>query len=230
MFDLHSHFLPGIDDGARTVDESIAMLTDSFSQGVKTIVATPHCALHDENSIASFLSCREKSLKKVKEVAKEKSSEIPDILLGAEIYLDNDITEYDGLSKLCIDNTNCMLIEFPHMGFQPKSAEWIYELTLLGIKPIIAHIDRYPEWEEVFASLADVDVIYQVNASNFLNFSGRFLLHQLFKYEVPFVASSDMHNMSGRPPLMQKAYMKAKKSFPTLSEDLFINNAQEILR
>ncbi len=229
MIDLHSHFLPGIDDGAKTVDESIAMLTDSFSQGVKTIVATPHCALHDKDSITSFLSHRDESLNKIKDALKDNSAEIPHILLGAEIYLDNDITEYEGLKSLCIENTNFMLIEFPHIGFQPKSADWIYELTLLGIKPIIAHVDRYAETEEIFSSLADVDVIYQVNASNFLSFSGRRILRQLFKYDVPFIASSDMHNMTTRPSCMQKAYMKARKSFSTLSEDLFINNAQEIL-
>ncbi len=229
MIDLHSHFLPGIDDGAKTINESIAMLTDSFSQGVKTIVATPHCALHDKDSITSFLSHRDDSLNKIKDAIKGNSAKIPHILLGAEIYLDNDITEYEGLLKLCIENTNYMLIEFPHIGFQPKSADWIYELTLLGIKPIIAHIDRYSEWKEIFASLADVNVIYQVNASNFLNFSGRRVLRHLFKYKVPFTVSSDMHNMSTRPSYMKKAYLKAKKSFPTLSEDLFINNAQEIL-
>lgn len=230
MIDLHSHFLPGIDDGAKTVDESIAMLTDSFFQGVKTIVATPHCALHDNESVTSFLSRRSDSLDKILNAIRKNPVDIPDIRLGAEIYLDNDITEYDDLKKLCIEDTNYMLIEFPHIGFQSKSAEWLYELTLLGIKPIIAHIDRYAEWEEIFTSLADIDVVYQVNSSNFTNLSGRIMLHRLFKYEVPFIASSDMHNMNKRPSCMGKAYLKSKKSFKTLSEDLFINNAQEILR
>ena len=63
MIDLHSHFLPDIDDGAKSVEESITMLSNSFLQGVGVCVATPHCILHHENSIKTFLQHREKSFK-----------------------------------------------------------------------------------------------------------------------------------------------------------------------
>ncbi|MBR4030269.1 MAG: hypothetical protein IKJ06_02600, partial [Clostridia bacterium] len=128
------------------------------------------------------------------------------------------------IKSLCLGNSEYMLLEFPHAGVLPRSFDWIYELTMCGIKPIIAHIERYPERELILNSLTGLDVIYQINASTFLSFSGRYAIRSLLKYDVPYIVSSDMHNNSMRPSKMKEAYTKAKKLFPDICDELFLNS------
>lgn len=228
MIDLHSHFLPGIDDGAKSVEESIAMLSDSYLQGVSICVATPHCVLHHEDSIKTFLKHRERSLNLLTENISDIN--VPKLVMGAEVYFDNDLSEHPDIKSLCLGDSPYLLLEFPHTGVLPRSFDWIYELTLCGVKPIIAHIERYPERERILNSLTGLDVIYQINATTFLSFSGRRVLRSLLKYDVPYIVSSDMHNNSMRPSKMKEAYTKAKKLFPDICDELFLNSEKLIIK
>ena len=95
MIDIHSHFLPEIDDGAKNVSESIAMLTDSKKQGVEICVGTSHVTVHSDNGIAKFLEKRKYSIELLENrIAKEKC-DVPKLLYGAEVFLDNDISLYE---------------------------------------------------------------------------------------------------------------------------------------
>ncbi len=226
MIDLHTHFLPGIDDGAKNVDMSMEMLTESFDQGVRRCVATPHCRLHHRDSIDRFLRRRRESAEEVKLKLGEKQ---PEIILGAEVYLDHDISKYPGIEKLCIGESRYMLIEFPHMVQDARTSEWIYELAMVGIKPIIAHIDRYPAWDTLVKEMVGIKVWRQINAEAFLSFKGRRLIDRLMKSDNDFIVSSDMHNVSTRACNMKKAYDKAFKKYGTEAEKLFYGNAAGIV-
>ncbi len=226
MIDLHTHFLPGIDDGAKNIDMSMKMLTDSFEQGVRICVSTSHCRLHHCDSIDHFIRRRSESMEEVKLKLSEKQ---PEILLGAEVYLDHDISKYPGIERLCIGESRYMLTEFPHMRQDERTSEWIYELTLAGIKPIIAHIDRYPAWDKLMSEMPDTDVFWQVNAEAFFSFRGRGIIEKLMKSKVDFIVSSDMHNMSLRACNMEKAYKKAHQKYGDKADKLFYSNAAKIL-
>lgn len=228
MIDFHSHFLPDIDDGAKSVEESIAMLSDSYLQGVSTCVATPHCVLHHEDSIKNFLRRREKSLNLLTESIQE--IDVPKLIMGAEVYFDNDLSECPDIKSLCFGDSPYLLLEFPHTGVLPRSFDWIYELTLCGIRPVIAHIERYPEREMILNSLTELDIIYQINATSFLSFSGRRVIRSLLKHDVPYVVSSDMHNISTRPSKLKDAYIKAKRLFPDICNELFLNSEKLIIK
>lgn len=226
MIDLHTHFLPGIDDGAKNIDMSMEMLRDSFNQGVGLCVATPHCRLHHRDSIDSFIRRRSESAEDVK---LKLSGEHPQILLGAEVYLDHDISKYPGIEKLCIGESRYMLIEFPHMMQDARTSEWIYELAMIGIKPIIAHIDRYPAWDTLVKEMVGIKVCRQVNAEAFLSFKGRRFIDRLMRSDTDFIVSSDMHNVSTRSCNMKKAYEKARKKYGAEADKLFGGNAAEII-
>ena len=229
MLDIHTHCLPKMDDGAKSLEESIRMLRDSFSQGIEVCVATPHCFVHSYTDITDFIDKRNKKYSELKEELEKDKSQCPAIRLGAEVYLDNDISKHEDVKGLCIGDSSYMLIELPHHIKLSLLSEWIYNLTLKEIKPIIAHIDRYGNWKEIICELGDEKIMYQVNASRFLTFAGRRFLRRFYKYNSNFIVSSDMHNMSSRKCNMQKAYGKALKRYGNSADDMFGNTAKKII-
>ena len=236
MIDLHSHYLPGIDDGAKNVGESIKMLSDSFRQGVRLSVATPHCTIHRSEDIERFLKIREQSIDKLISEEEKRVVRLPKQLYGAEIYLDNNINAYFDIDKLCIAGTNLLLVEFPMEKYNKFCADWLHSLNLKGIRPVVAHIDRYIFWQEMLNDFQGLDIVYQINAARFLNFSGRCFIKKLLKYHLFYIVSSDMHNMQNRRCNMNDAYKKAEKwlgkktaltLFQTNAKSLFTMNQKE---
>lgn len=225
--DVHTHFLPSIDDGAKSVEESVKMLCESRSQGVELCVATPHVTIHRPEDIDRFLEKRKHSFEKLKPHIEE--GDFPRILFGAEIFLDNDLNRYDAIEKLAVAEGGYILTEFPVNRSNPVWAEWIYNLNRKGLKVMIAHVDRYAEWEKMMEDFRGLDVIYQVNASRFTDFWSGSLLKKLMRYQHKYVISSDMHNLAGRACNMAPAYEKAKKKMPNVADELFYLNAKSVL-
>ena len=107
--DLHAHFLPAVDDGAKTTEEALAILSDCYAQGTRLIVATPHCTVHRTGDIERFLLAREASRDRL--LPHLESQKHPDLLYGAEVYVDHDVSRDDGIERLCIEGTSLMLLE-----------------------------------------------------------------------------------------------------------------------
>lgn len=229
MIDIHTHCLPEIDDGPKSIEESKRMLRESFSQGIEVCVATPHCVIHSHMDIISFLEKRSRKYSELKKELEQDKLQYPKIKLGAEIYLDNDISKYDDIKNLCISDSSYMLIEIPHQIKPALLSEWTYNLFLKGINPIIAHIDRYENWREIICDAGNEKTMYQVNASRFLSFSGRRFIRKLCRYNDSFIVSSDMHNMTSRKCNMRKAYEKAFKKYGNSANDMFGNTAKKII-
>lgn len=226
MIDMHSHILPAIDDGAKDVQQSVQMLCEAKSQGADVCVATSHCKLHKENSIADFLSNRTNAYDNLMQAVQ--GADVPKIILGAEVYLDNDISKLPMVEKLCIEGTNYMLVEFSFFSKSPSVySEWLYNLTIKGIKPIIAHIDRYRTRDEMIQCFSDIDVVYQVNNATAFSIKGRRFLKKMQSHTV--VMGSDMHNTDSRPCDIKKAYDIVAKKMPARVQDLFDANARKIL-
>lgn len=230
MIDMHSHALPNVDDGAKNVEESLLMLSDSFSQGVELCALTPHCIIHRQKDLEEFLLRRDRAFVELNRAMKEKGGSYPEVILGGEVYLDNNLNNYEGLERVCYTDTNVLLLEFPMENMNPRWAEWIYDMNRKGIKILVAHVDRYPEWEKMMADFSGLDVMYQINASRFLKFSDRKLLKSLMEYGHRYVVSSDMHNMRGRKCNMEDSFIKAKKKYAEKAEDFFCGNAKKVLK
>ena len=230
MIDLHSHALPQIDDGAKNVETSIKMLRESFSQGVELCALTPHCVLHQPDNLDAFLAKRKESFELLQEKISQTNLLVPQLRLGAEVYFDNDISQYDGIEKLCIEGTNLLLVEFPMRNVSRHSYDWLYSLTLKGIRPLIAHVDRYQCYESFINDFSDLDVAYQLNAENFLSFFTRQHIKKILKYDEIFIVSSDMHNLEGRPSNMGPPFLRAEKMLGTeKAKKLFKKNAADLL-
>lgn len=208
MIDFHSHILPAIDDGSDSVETSLAMLRESWDQGVALMFATPHFYA-DEDDPASFLRRRNAAHARLCEAMEADGGVFPQIMLGAEILYFPGISVADEIVELGMGKTPFLLIEPPMMPWRDSMLD---EIELLGENfdriPVIAHVDRYMHMlrdHSLFDRLAGRHVLIQVNASFFLNRDlAPMAMEFLRQRRIQFIGS-DCHNMDDRVPNMGPA-------------------------
>lgn len=209
MIDLHSHILPGVDDGAKTMESSIAMAEKAVEEGITTIVATPHHQHPNFQTDGAFV------LEAVAELNQElKKQHIPlRVLPGQEVRINGDILQDLGSgSSLTLVDSKYVLIEFPTNEIPAYSKRLLYELCSSGFIPIIAH----PERNKVF--LESPDKLYecikngalgQVTSSSLTGYFGKDIQtfsEQLIEANLVHVLASDAHNLDRRTFRMQEAF------------------------
>lgn len=230
MIDFHSHILPGIDDGAKNSRMSLEMLSASLDAGVSTIIATPHCYISADTGIQDFLKDRESSYKRLNAAAAEYGEELPEIILGSEVRIYPDMCRNPELDKLCIANTNYILLEMPYEPWKDWMYEEVYEVSRMGLRPILAHLDRYVSLENDFSNLYSIDALFQINASAFINKNQRRQVLEFFANDAAHVIGSDMHNMTTRPPNLAEAYDIIEKKFGWEYVDYLKHNSHRIIQ
>ncbi len=207
MIDFHSHFLPDVDDGSDSVETSLAMLHESWRQGVRLMFATPHFYA-DEDDPESFLARRSEACAQLREAIEVRQElEIPDVLLGAEILYFPGMSVAEELRALSMGSTPFLLIEPPMIPWRDTMLDEIEQTgENLRCIPVIAHVDRYMRMlrdASLFDRLRDRRVLTQVNASFFIHDSER-ALDLLRQNRIHFIGS-DCHNMDERAPNMGAA-------------------------
>lgn len=226
MIDFHSHVLPGVDDGANSVETSLEMLYESKRQGVSKVIATPHF-YYDETTVDEFLSKRQKSYEKL--MAVETTDEFPEIHLGCEVYLGGHVSELEGLEKLCLEGTNVILLEMPFGIWQSWLIDEVYSIRAKRkLIPVIAHVDRYQAMFKQFErmeTLLSMEVAIQLNADAFLSWQSRRNIKKILKLNRPVLMGSDMHNMESRAPRMEAAAEIIRKKFGSELLDSMDDNA-----
>jgi len=229
MVDIHSHVLPGIDDGAPDVETSIRMLRQSKENGVETVIATSHCYIKHEDDIKIFLKKREESYKALVNAMEKCDEELPDVKLGCEVNLSRDISKFDLLEKLCVEGTDYILIEMPYNYWDEVLFDAIYYITLRKMKPVMAHIERFFRHSNKFESLLDLDIFYQINADSVLEPKMNRFMSASFKNEIVKFIGSDMHNTEARPTQILKAYDKIAKIYGVGCADYLMENSYRLV-
>ena len=204
MTDLHTHILPGMDDGAQSVEVALEMLRMQKEQGVDTVALTPHY-YGTEETIADFLARREKAWIELSEAAK--GPEYPNMILGAEVAWMPEMTEMADLEKLCYQDTNILLVELPAALWTNAVFHQLYALeNRRGIMPMIAHVDRYfgLQRRENIAKLLEMGYPIQVSAETLFHMSvRRKALELLVHYDGLLI--SDCHDTWDRKPNVGRA-------------------------
>ena len=208
MIDLHSHILPGIDDGSRSIEMTCGMLSALRQQGVETVVATPHFYAHQDAPDA-FLTRRAEAFAQVE------GENIPNILLGAEVAYFDGISRCQEMTDLCLGNSRLLLVEMPWNNWTHRMVEEICDMRAnLGVTPVLAHVDRYRSQMDRYApQLLDNQVLFQCNADAFLPWFRRKWAMGLFAAEQVHFLGSDAHNLTTRPPQMGQAVQILTKKF-----------------
>lgn len=203
MIDVHSHVLPGIDDGSKNVEESLAMLRASAQQGIGCVVATPHF-YPMENSPERFLERRKATAERLRAAWQPG---LPKLLLGAEVYYFTGISQSEDIDGLCLGGT-LLLLEMP---FCPWTDRMVAEAIALheqrGLNVVLAHIERYFQWQPkwLWEELLDRGLLMQCNASFFLNWRTKRKARKMLAEGKIHLLGSDAHNTSSRPPRMGEA-------------------------
>lgn len=211
MIDFHAHILPGIDDGSKSVDESLVMLAMEAEQGVGCVVATPHFyPRHDDPR--EFLTVRDAALSVLRSRLK---SDMPGIIPGAEVYFYRGMSESEILRSFTVGDSPYILIEMP---MPPWPEDFYRELENIhrkqGLIPIIAHIDRYIaplRTRGIPERLAELPVLIQANADFFCKTSTAFLAMKLLKENKIHLLGSDCHNTTTRKPNLAAAVRRMEQ-------------------
>jgi protein-tyrosine phosphatase len=136
MIDVHTHLLPGVDDGSPSVDVSVPVLERFAADGVEIVVCTPHL---DASRAAS--APYELHLEILAELRQHAPAR-PELRLGWEIMLDVPGVDLRG-SRFTLGGSTAVLVEFPRMMVPPRAADELFRLRMSGVVPVLAHPERY---------------------------------------------------------------------------------------
>lgn len=213
VIDFHSHILPGIDDGSKSLRESIAMLRAQAQQGIRCVAATPHFyANHDRPE--RFLEKRQAAEAMLREEM-DRYADMPRLLVGAEVYYFPGMSQSDVLPRLTMGDTGAILVEMPSAPWTEQMYRELADIrSNWGLIPIVAHVDRYISPLRTFGiprRLEALPVLVQANAEFFLNPLTRGLALRLLREDRIHLLGSDCHNLEDRPPNLGNALQVIRK-------------------
>lgn len=239
MIDIHSHIIFGVDDGPKSIEESLELIEIARKQGVRIIVATSHrrkgmFETPEKVIMANFI--------KLKEAVNEIYPELK-LCFGGELYYSKSLMEKLEKRKVpTINNSRYILLEFSMNTPWKDIQKAVNEVNLLGLTPLIAHIERYDALAfnaERVEELIEKGCFTQVNSSHVLKPSLIGDRSKEFKKRVEFFlendlvhcVASDMHNTTSRPPYMNAAYKIVKEEYgEDRAKALFKKNPLMILK
>jgi protein-tyrosine phosphatase len=210
MIDIHTHILPGIDDGAKDKEEALVMTENLFLQGVTAAICTPHFN-PARMPLDTFLTNRKSAYNLLSDTK-------VNLIEGSETFLHEYLFHYNDLSQLCAGNTNYMLLELPFDHKWPSSILPSIEKLCYyyDIIPIIAHVERYPQISKninTLKYLKDMGCLIQMNTTTIINKKHKNLVNSYLKYDYVDVLGSDCHNMISRPPIISEAREEITRRF-----------------
>jgi len=197
--DIHSHILPGIDDGAKTVEDSIQLLTNMRKLGVKNFVCTPHVIEGVwMNSTEKILS----TYNELKAIVKQTSSLSDiEIRVAAEYMMDENFQLLLQKSDLLPIHKNNILVEMSYLAPPSNLFETIAEIQVKGFIPILAHPERYKSFHKelsVYEQLKNAGCLFQVNMISLTNYYGKDIHESavwLIRNNMIDFIGSDVHHM-----------------------------------
>ena len=194
MVDMHSHVLPGIDDGAKTPQDSVILIRKMMDLGIKKVIATPHIMVDFYRNTPETINNALNILKA--ELVKE-NIDIP-VEAAAEHYFDETFEARVDEGRLLTMGDNYALFEFSFINKPPNAITVIQKMNDMGYKPILAHPERYPYMDlEQFKNLHTWGCNFQLNTISLTGYYGREskkLAESLIDNELIDFISSDMHH------------------------------------
>lgn len=197
--DFHSHLIPGIDDGVKTIEDSLEILRELSGQGIKKVITTPHVIQGLYPNTTEIIREGERAVRAALE------GEELDIQFGAaaEYYLDDHfVEEYIGKEKdILTFGDNYVLFETGFMERPPALTEIVFELSMRGYKPIMAHPERYRYLLENFSNFEKLKENGLLFQSNLLSFTGHYspqvkkAAEFLLKNKMIDAVGSDIHKI-----------------------------------
>ena len=232
MIDLHTHILPGMDDGARDVETGIAMLRAQREQGVQGVALTPHF-YRDEERPERFFARRREAWMRFQDHLDTAQEVLPDLVLGAEVTWVPGLSRWDGLGHYCLGNSRYFLLELPDSPWRSAMLDEVYALAGSGeVIPVIAHLDRYFRTQKAdhLEQLMKMGIPLQISVRPMLRVMERFKLSRRIRGNFNCLLISDCHNLTDRPPNLSQGMARVEKSLGADYAGQMVENSRRIFR
>lgn len=235
MIDIHAHILPGVDDGAEKLDSALEMATLAVESGVTTVVATPHCVefSRQSNLWGSELIHRIRDFQQALN-----NAGIPlEILPGMEIFGTENVPALLRKKRMIgLNESRYPLVEFPFYNYAGPATEILEEILELGMRPVVAHPERYQYVQEdptILNLWVQMGCLLQINKGSLLGRFGpyeRRLAFELVDRGFAFAVASDAHSPMVRTTWMQDVDRLLREEFSgAAAEVLLERNPQKLL-
>lgn len=229
MIDFHMHLLPGMDDGARNCRISAAMLKECQRQEIEVLVATPHFYFNVKTD--KMLDRREKSYNKIKNYLGKINYTNPEIVLGFEVHLAEEVYKEKNLDRLLISGTNTMLVEMPRARWNDKVFDRLEFVASKGYNIVLAHPERYIDFvdDKNYDRLFSYGFAGQINAASLINPKLRDVAYKLIEEGKIQVMGSDAHNVGTRANFINIACDFINKRLGKKYTEMMNENAKSFL-
>jgi len=233
MTDVHCHILHSIDDGPKSLEESIALVRSCANDGIKTMVSTSHY-YSAHTPLEDFVDRRDRRIAELKSVLPENGINM-DIRSAAEIHITEILLNLSSMKELCIENTSFALLEIPYNEADMDRVCDLIEriVSYYCIKPIIAHVERYDNLvknEAQVLKFRSMGCLIQVDSDSMIQMFGKDkrFVSKLIKHGLVDLIASDCHG-GKRIQNLPKAYENIAKRFSPSVVDALQKNAARVL-
>jgi protein-tyrosine phosphatase len=170
--DIHSHFVPGIDDGSKSLEESVSLVRSMRELGFRKLITTPHIMSdYFKNSSETILP----GLDNLREKLVQEHLHI-EIEAAAEYYLDDGFIKLLKQDKLLTFGTEkYLLVEVSYINYPENINHVVFDILSKGYTPVLAHPERYPFWAmhfDEYSKLKDMGFLFQLNTNSLSGYYG----------------------------------------------------------
>src|SRR5512146_2553765 len=229
MVDIHSHILPGVDDGAKSWEMAIGMCRMAAADGITHMVATPHA----NDQFAYDRSQHEAALAQLREKVSGKIQ----LSLGCDFHMsfDNIQALRKNPAEFCIGRTNYLLVEFSDFGMSRQMLEMLKEFLDNGLRPIVTHPERnriLQQQPKMILEMAEIGCVIQVTASSFTGFWGKGpkkTAQWLLKNGTLHVLATDSHDLARRKPMLSAVRAAVAELAGEVIAELLVSKSPEAI-
>ena len=200
MYDLHTHILPGVDDGAKTPEETLDMARTAVAEGTKVMLETPHRRDITEKRSVGYI---QDLLDEMNDMIHRSGIEL-DLRLGMENHLDIDLPEEVSAGRaLPMNGSRYILVELPFFGVLNHVEDTLLRIQLAGHTPVLAHPERIETFQrspDLLAGFVNAGMLSQITASSI---TGHFckrvqrFTRTLIRRGLVHIVASDAHSAEG---------------------------------
>lgn len=231
--DIHTHILPGADDGAEDISEALELVRMAWKNGTRTMFVTPHYRGKYKANTPAFLREDFDLFRQMVHL------EMPDmrLFLGNEVYYQAEVPErLAGGRILSLCDSQYVLLEFSGNSLRSQVVTGVSETIRYGFVPIIAHAERYDVFREdptLADDVLEMGALIQLNADSVMGKHGlkvKQFCHNLLKAQKAHFVASDAHDPKNRPPLLRECFLYVHRKYGAVyAARVFYRNAQAVI-
>lgn len=233
MFDIHTHLIPNVDDGAQSMEETIQLARAAIEEGIEHLVLTPH---HNQYWVKNEKDKVLRLTEEIRQVLKEENIPLS-VAPGQEIRMNEEfMDDLTAGNYLSLDGAGkYYLVEFSWRSMPVFAKSYLQQMLDLEIIPVIAHPERqrpFLDHPELLVELIDMGCIAQVTATSVIGGYTQEIKEaafQMIEQKLVHVIASDTHNLHERPYNLVKAAKVLENNFGLEHKDVLFNNAKNIV-